>query len=69
MSNISQQEAVTKHLRLGNSITPLEAIGVFKVFRLASIIHRMRRDGYDVQTTMCEDARGGRYARYSLPVR
>jgi hypothetical protein len=48
------------------SITPLEALGVYGVFRLAAVIYDIRKAGFDVNSILHTDANGKRYSRYSL---
>lgn len=59
----TQQEAVKHHLHTTGSITPMEALSQYGCFRLGSIIHRLRRRGWKIETHR-EGAQG--YARYCL---
>ena len=61
-----QNDAVLNHLLAGNSLTPLEAIGVFRIFRLAARIHELKKKGHKIVTTMKRDASGKQYAEYAL---
>jgi hypothetical protein len=62
MNNQSQKEQVLEHLKIHNYITPLTALNEYGCFRLAAIIHDLRKT-VDIKTT-----RGGNknYAIYSL---
>jgi hypothetical protein len=62
----TQISNIRKHLQAGNTITPAEAMIVFGCMRLAAAIEDLRREGMDIDTVMCLDATGKKYARYSL---
>lgn len=62
----SQAQRILAHLKAGKSISPLEAIGVYGILRLAPRIHELRLAGYQIRRSMKEDIEGKRYARYSL---
>jgi hypothetical protein len=65
-----QARTVLAHLRRRPHITPMEALTVYGIPRLASCIHEIRnRAGYVVITENCKDDEGGRYGRYSLATR
>jgi hypothetical protein len=61
-----QTDRILKHLLAGNSISQLEAFGVFRIFRLAARIHDLRAKGHKIKTTMKADAEGKPYAEYAL---
>lgn len=61
-----QARRVLRHMEKKRSITPLEALGVYGVFRLAAVVHDIRKAGFNVLTDLHTDANGKRYARYSL---
>ena len=61
-----QEDVVLAHLLKGRSITQLEALGLYRVFRLAARVHRLRGRGHDIVTTMKEDLTGKPYASYRL---
>jgi hypothetical protein len=51
------------------SITPMKALVVMGVYRLASCIHEIRtKAGYQVRTLIERDEAGHRYSRYTLVV-
>jgi hypothetical protein len=62
----SQNHQILEHLKKHKHITPLEAIGVYRCFRLASRIDELRGLGYQISTQKVRDATGKQYARYSL---
>lgn len=61
-----QARRVLKHLEKHRTITPLEAIGVYSIFRLASCIHEIRREGFNVKTKLRRDDSKKTYAQYEL---
>lgn len=63
----SRTAQILSHLRREkHGISPLEALGVYGVYRLSSVIHRLRERGHEIQTVMRNDALGKPYARYKL---
>lgn len=58
---------VLKHLRDRGSISPVEAMAVYGISRLAPAIHDLRSAGYPITTKLSRDSTGKRYARYYLP--
>lgn len=63
---VSQKELILQHLREKGSITSLEAIGVYRIYRLQARIDELRDLGYSIKTEMHKDSTGKRYARYNL---
>jgi hypothetical protein len=58
---------VLKHLKANKSVSPMEALIVYGISRLASCIHEIRRKaGYNVECVINQDDAGHKYARYSL---
>lgn len=62
---MSKQDKVLAHLKKGNTITGLEAIRLFGLYRLSSAIHQLREKGYNIHTEMVQE-NGEEYGRYSL---
>ena len=67
---MTQREMILNHLRAHDTITPLEALSTYGVYRLSSIINRLRHAGHDIETeTMTGTGMNGNplnYARYRL---
>jgi hypothetical protein len=61
-----QARKVLSHLSNNGSISPLEALHVYGIYRLAACIHELRRVGIQVTTTMKTDASGKHYAHYEV---
>lgn len=65
MSKTNKTMEVLKRLDEHGSITSMEAIKLFGATRLSSIIHRLRKRGYDIETLMVEGTdRYGNYMQY-----
>jgi hypothetical protein len=62
----SQNNLILKHLTDGKSISPLEAMGVYGVYRLAARIFELREDGHKITKIIKDDGRGRTYAEYFL---
>jgi len=54
-----------RHLENGLNITPMEALNYYGSFRLAAHIEVLRKEGYNISTTMVKD-NGKEYASYKL---
>ena len=62
--NKSQKDMCLDYLKQYGSITPLDALSAFSSFRLASIIYRLRKDGYCITKEIAPT--GSPYAIYTL---
>ena len=62
---MSQNQDILRHLKAGNSITPLDALNLFGCFRLAARIYDLRLQGHWIQSL---EAREGNksFAEYKL---
>lgn len=63
--NPSQKDLVLSHLKRHKSITSWEAIQLFRITRLASVIHLLKADGYNIFTTK-EHNENKTWAKYTL---
>jgi hypothetical protein len=66
MNTTSKAKEIEKHLKTGRSISGLQAIAMYRVYRLSSVIHKLRKKGYKIKTTMIENEEGIKYASYAL---
>jgi len=65
----TQKVQVLKHLKAGNSLSPIEALHLFGCFRLAEIIRRIRKD-YPVLSAKVQDLKTKKFfAIYHMPTR
>ena len=62
----SQKLAILADLKRGRAITPLDALRRYGSLRLSGRILELRKDGWDIKTTIIETGSGARVARYSL---
>ena len=56
---------VLSALKAGQRISPQIALTRWGVFRLASIVHKLRKAGHDIKTEMVFES-GARYAEYYI---
>lgn len=49
---MTQNEMVKKHLEMFGSITAMEAIQEYGIMRLASRISDLKRDGFNIESSM-----------------
>ena len=61
----SQNSRILKHLMKGKSLTPIQALNKFDCFRLASRIKELKKDGFDILTTMIKSNKKT-FASYTL---
>ena len=62
----SQITQIKAHLKEGRTISPLEALGLYGVFRLAARIKELRNKGWPITTENRIDPNGKPYAVYFL---
>ena len=62
---MSQLNKIKKHLLLGHSITPIEALNMFGVFRLSARINDLRNTGMIIKTIIIEK-NNKRFAKYLI---
>jgi len=64
---MTQAEQILAHLEAGKSITPLEALKEYGIFRLGARIYDLKREGHDIEASTIEDARTKKhFASYRL---
>lgn len=61
-----QAKTILKHLEKRGSISPMEALVSYQVFRLAARVLELREAGHPIVTTIRRDEAGKHYARYLL---
>ncbi len=62
----SQCTKILAYLKLGNTLTALEALDMFQCFRLTSRIWDIKQLGYEVDKRMITSRSGKRVAEYKL---
>lgn len=63
----TQKANVRAWLLKGRSITPLEALNRFGIFRLAAVVHELRDEGLPIVTEKLQVSPRKRVANYYLP--
>jgi len=63
---MSQCSNILKHLEEGKSITPIDALNLFGVFRLAARISDIRNAGHEI-TTKSVKVNNKEFASYFMP--
>jgi hypothetical protein len=64
---LSQASRILAYLQQGHSLTPMEALNLFKCWSLSQRITNLRQQGHRIITTMVDDTETGKhYARYHL---
>ena len=62
MKKMSKKQQVLLYMQTYGSITPKDAIDLFKAYRLSAIIYDLKhKDGYDITTKLEGKSRHGRY--------
>lgn len=61
----SQAQNIKDYLLSGKSLTALEALGLFRCFRLAARIEQLRKQGMKITTEICKDITNKTYAKYT----
>ena len=59
----SKHNQIKAHLQSGRAISGLGALNVYGVYRLSSVINRLRNEGMKIKTTIVKDVQ---YAFYSI---
>lgn len=63
-----QAKTILRHLKKHGHITPMKALIVYGISRLADTIYRIKKVGYHVTMTLLHDDQGHKYAYYELPL-
>ena len=66
MAKVSQKKRILEYLKKGKSVTPIDALNLCGCFRLADVVFRLKKDGYDITTKMVPNANGKAFASYRL---
>jgi hypothetical protein len=62
---LSQNDLILNHLKMHGHITPLEALFVYRIQRLAARVEELRGNRYMIDTDPTTDAMGQPYTRYT----
>lgn len=61
-----QARTVLLHMRNHEHISPMEALMVYSISRLAACVYEIRKAGYKVHSQFVRDDAGHKYTKYSL---
>lgn len=62
----SQNRKILECLLKGNKLTPIDMLKKFKSLRASARIFDLRKDGWNIKTTIIKTKSGKRVAEYSL---
>jgi hypothetical protein len=62
---MTKKDAVYMHLQKRKNITSWEAITLYRATRLADIVYKLKKQGFDIETVIVEK-NGSRFAQYCL---
>jgi hypothetical protein len=62
----SQKSQVLSHLKHHGPLTPLRALGVYGIYRLAARVYELKQEGHNIETLIHSDPKGKTYAEYRL---
>lgn len=65
-NNRSQKAIILDILKQGIAINPRKALNICGCFRLAAVIHSLKKEGYEFVTTTVKSKTGNSYAEYKL---
>lgn len=68
MRKESQKDKILKLLLKGKKITSIDALNLFGCFRLASVIHKLRKEGYIIKAILVMTGNGTNFAEYSMKI-
>lgn len=63
---MTQVDRVEAHILAGKTITPAQAIAVYGIFRLSSVIEDLRQRGHSIDCVLKYDEMGKQYGEYRL---
>lgn len=63
-NKLTQQEQLLQHFRKTPTITPLEALGLYNIFRLAAVVHELRNQNHKITMKIKTAPNGNPYGQY-----
>jgi len=61
-----QARTVLTHMRNHDHISPMKALAVYGISRLAACIYEIRKAGYRIDAQIKSDEQGHKYTKYRL---
>jgi hypothetical protein len=62
----SQEMAILEHLKSGRAITPIDALNLYRCFRLGARVFSLKKQGFQIESEMIRVPSGKRVASYRL---
>lgn len=62
----SQEQQILEYLKAGNSLTPIQALNFFGVFRLGARVFDLIQQGYPIKSELVKGENGKHFSRYWL---
>ncbi len=63
---MTQKSEILECLKQGMPVTPIDALKWFGCFRLAAVIHDLRKDGYEINCEMVQNGKKNQFGKYTL---
>jgi len=63
---MTQKQTVLKHLMKYGTISPLEAQSNYNIWRLAAVVHKLKKAGIEITSELRKAPSGAKYAVYSF---
>ena len=63
---MSQEDEILNYLQQGYSITPIQALEKWGVFRLSGRIFSLKKQGYHIHSELVKGINGKHYSKYKL---
>jgi hypothetical protein len=67
-NTISQNDAILKYMQQGNKITPIDALNLFKCFRLTSRICDLKQRGFEIKKQFVKVNSGKKVMQYWIDI-
>ena len=67
-TTISQNDSILAYMQSGNRITPIEALNLFKCFRLTSRICGLRQRGFEIKKEFVKVNSGKKVMSYWIDI-
>jgi len=64
--SVSQKKQILHWMKLGRSITPIEALDMYGCFRLSAVIYDLKKEGHSIQMELVKNQNDKKYAKYTL---
>lgn len=65
-NELKQEDLILAHLQEEKTLSPMEAVTEYGVWRLAAVIHKLRAKGYKIVTHNTKSKTGKTFAEYEL---